>query len=199
MQKNYFISQESSRYSVRKQDWFFLLFVYIKCFRKKIFLYINWNYDDCHHRKTKRTIIYKEQKNCETFLYTKSLTLFRKLDNFCYVFIYKKPYTWSYGIFMKFLKLAFIYKKHDTLRNVKFLYTKIWTLSKKKDNLRFVFIYKNPSLLRYAIFNWIFEICGGGGHLFVKKQCTLREIYISKKQCTLRYIAIKSLTLCVTF
>ena len=34
--KNYFIAQESSRYSVRKQDWFFLLFVHIKTFRKKI-------------------------------------------------------------------------------------------------------------------------------------------------------------------
>ena len=36
MQKNYFIAQESSRYSVRKQDWFFWLFVNIKTFRKKI-------------------------------------------------------------------------------------------------------------------------------------------------------------------
>ena len=78
---------------------------------------MNENYDDCHHRKTTRTFIYtKNKKNCEKFLYTKSQTLFKKLDNFRYVFIYKKPFTLRYGIFMKFLKLAFISKKHDTLR-----------------------------------------------------------------------------------
>ena len=38
------------------------------------------------------TAIIKRQRktNCETFLYTKSQTLFKKLDNFRYVFQYKK-------------------------------------------------------------------------------------------------------------
>ena len=36
MQKNYVIAQESSRYSVRKQDLFLFLFVYIKTFCKKV-------------------------------------------------------------------------------------------------------------------------------------------------------------------
>ena len=31
----------------------------------------------------------QKAKNCEIFLYTKSQTLFKKLDNFRYVFIYK--------------------------------------------------------------------------------------------------------------
>ena len=35
MQKNYFIAQESSWYSVRKQDSFFFLSLYIKTARKK--------------------------------------------------------------------------------------------------------------------------------------------------------------------
>ena len=86
---------------------------------------MNENYDDCHHRKTTRTYIYKKQKKCQTFLYTKSQTLFKKLDNFRYVFQYKKQYTWRYGIFMKFLKFVFIYKKHDTLRYVTCINTKI--------------------------------------------------------------------------
>ena len=55
---------------------------------------MNANYNDCHHQKTTRTFIYtKSKQNCETFLYTKSLTIFKKLDNFRYVFINKKPYT----------------------------------------------------------------------------------------------------------
>ena len=38
-----------------------------------------------------------------------------------------------------------------------FLYTKRPTLFKKHDNLRNVFIYKNPDTLRYAVFHEIFE------------------------------------------
>ena len=80
---------------------------------------MNENYNDCHHRKTRRTFLYSQNaKNFETFLYPKSQTLCKKLDNFRYVFIYKK------AIHFKSLKLAFIYKKRDTLRYVTFLYTK---------------------------------------------------------------------------
>ena len=68
MQENYFIAQESSRYSVRKQEWF---------------LYMNENYDDCHHRKTTRTFIYtKSQKNSQTFLYKKKPDTFQKARQF---------------------------------------------------------------------------------------------------------------------
>ena len=66
---------------------------------------------------------------------------------------------------MKFLKMAFKYKKHDTLRYVTFLYTKSDTLRKKQDNLRYVFIYKNPETLRYGIFYIIVGIGGGGGYI----------------------------------
>ena len=129
---------------------------------------MNENYDDCYHWKTTRTFIYtKSKQNCEPFLDTKSHSIFKKLDNFRYVFLYKKQYTWLYGIFMIFLKLAFIYKKHDTLRYVKILYRRSKTLRKKQDNLQYVFIYKNPALLHYANFHWIFHICGGGRHLFI--------------------------------
>ena len=49
---------------------------------------------------------------------------------------------------MKMLNLAYIYNNHDTFRYVTFLYTKIMTLGKKQDNLRYVFLYKNPDTLR---------------------------------------------------
>ena len=81
---------------------------------------MNENYDDYHHRKKKRTCVYTKSKKIAKRLYTESQTLFEKLDNSRYVFIYKNPYTWRYGIFMKFLKLAFIHKNHDTLRYMKF-------------------------------------------------------------------------------
>ena len=73
------------------------------------------------------TAIIERQRAC---LYTQKT---KKMPN---VFIYKNPDTFQKArqfplrfyiqkeIFMKFLKLAFIYKKHDTLRYVTFLYTK---------------------------------------------------------------------------
>ena len=36
------------------------------------------------------------------------------------------------------------------------LYTKIQALFKKHDNFQYVFIYKNPDTLRYAIFHKLF-------------------------------------------
>ena len=91
------------------------------------------NYYNCHHRKTTRTFKYtKRGGNCQTLLYAKSTTLVKKLDNFGYVFEYKKPYTWRYWIFMKFLKISFEYKKHDTLHYVTFIYKKLDTSQKAK-------------------------------------------------------------------
>ena len=124
--------------------------------------------------------IHTESKNsCETFLHTKSFIIFKNLDNFCYVFIYKKN-TLDVTVFFKiFLKLVFLYKKHDTLRYVKFLYTKIQTLCK---NLRYVFIYKKLDTLRYVIFHGIFEIGGGGGHFYILKTMHfVLHFYMQKK------------------
>ena len=39
-----------------------------------------------------------------------------------------------------------------------FIYTKIQTLIKNQDNLRYVFIYKNPDTIRYTIFHETSEI-----------------------------------------
>ena len=163
---------------------------------------MNENYDHCHHRKTKRTFIYtKSEKNCDMFLYTKSQSLIKKLDNSRYVFIYKKPYIWRYGIFMKFLKLAFINKKHDTLRYVTFLYTKSYALRKKQDNLRYVFMYKNPALLLYAIFHWIFWNLRRGG-TFIHSNNNIffvTFLYWKNNALCVTLLYTKRLTLCVTF
>ena len=103
---------------------------------------------------------------------------------------------------MKFLKLEFIYKKHDTLHYVTLLYTKIHTFRKNQDNLRSIFIYKNTHNFLYAIFHGIFEIVIGGGggcmqkkmhfalHLYTQKQCTLRYVFIKNTPDTLQYIFI---------
>ena len=108
----------------------FIHTVYIKTFRKKIGFCMWMKITMTAIIERQRARLYTQKaKKCQTFLYTKSQILFKMLDNFRYGFIYKKPYTWRYGIFMKFLKLAFIYiqkawqfalhdvyiyKKHDT-------------------------------------------------------------------------------------
>ena len=163
---------------------------------------MNEDYNDCHHRKATRTFLYTQKaKICETFLYSKSQTLFKKLDNSRNVFIDKKRYTLRYGIFMKFLKFAFIFKKHDTLRYVTYLYTKRQTLRKKQDNLRYVFIYKNPALGVTRFFIEFFEICGGGGTFMHSKNNALCVTYLYWKNNPLCFTLLytKSLTQSVTF
>ena len=130
-----------------------------------MFLYMNQNYNDYHHRKT--TCTFLKQKNRWTFLYTKSLILFKKLDNSRYVFIYKKRYTLRYGVFHEIFEVGIYIQKawHFALRDV-FIYKKLDTSQKARQL---------SGTLRYAIFYWIFEIGVGGGNIFIcKKQCTLR-------------------------
>ena len=143
------------------------------------------------------TIHFEKRKTISvTFLYTKRRTIYFTL------------------FFMKFLKLAFIYKKawHFALRDV-FIYKNPDT-SQKAQQFALCFYIQNPDTLRYAIFHWIFEICGGGGHFYFQKTIhfalhfyiqqimnfalrfiyticdTMRYIFIFKKRCTFRYVYI---------
>ena len=126
--------------SIHKQDFFFAFCVYKNISHKIVH---EWIFQCMPSAKDNVPIfIYKKNKTkCETIVYTKTKTLCKKKEKFPYVYIYKKHDTLRYLIFMKFLKLAFIYKNYDTLRYVTFLYTKIWTICKKQDNLRYV-LYK---------------------------------------------------------
>ena len=154
---------------------------------------------DISKKQRARIYIYKAKKMPNVLIYTKSRTLRKNKDNYHYVFIFKKPETLRYKFFINILILAFIYKKNDTLRYVKFLYTIIQTLHKKQDNLRYVFIYKNPDILRYAIslnfLNWrrgrVFLYAKKKHfalHFYIQKTIHFALRYIFKKPDTLRYI-----------
>ena len=111
--------------------------------------------------------IHKKRKKCNTFSYTKNHTLFKKLDNSRYVYIYKKAIHLTLLDFRENFEVGIYIQKVWQFALHDFLYTKYQTLHKKQDNLRYVFIYKNPETLRYAIFYWIFEIGRGGGGVFL--------------------------------
>ena len=76
MQNPIFIAQESSQYlgfflTVRKQDWFFLLFMYLKTFLKKmIFVYINENYNDFHQQNTACTSLSGHFKSVQLYYFS---------------------------------------------------------------------------------------------------------------------------------
>ena len=73
-------------------------------------------------RQSAQIYTQKVKKMRNVFIYKKPDT-FQKLNNFRYVLCTKAIHL-TLRYFHEILKLAFIYKKHDTLRYVKFLNTK---------------------------------------------------------------------------
>ena len=66
----------------------------------------------------------KRKRKWETFIYKKKSRHFEKSKTICVTFLFTKIQTlYVMRFFMKILKLAFVYKKHDTLRYVTLLYT----------------------------------------------------------------------------
>ena len=117
-----------------------------------------------------------------------------KWKNVKHLFIHRNPDSLQKA--RQFPLRLYIQKaSHFTLRNFSWkfwswhLYTKsmtlcvTWhvymqksrTLRKKKDKLRYVFIYKNPNTLRYAIFVEFFKLAERKGHFYMqkKKLCAL--------------------------
>ena len=175
MQKNYLIAQESSRYSVRRQDSFFCFFLY-KNVSQKIGFCIWIKIKICHHKKTTRTLIYTK-KNGNVFYIQKS-------------WHFSKSYTISVTLFSK-KNIQLTLRGFHEIFEVGIYIQKAWHFA-----LRHVFIHKNldasqkvrkfaihfytwdPTLLRYAIFHWIFWNLRTGGNIYVLKKCTQLDIFI---------------------
>ena len=101
----------------------------------------------------------------------------------------------------KILKLAFIHKNMTLCVTSRFYTQKARHFAKSKT-IYDTFLYtKTLTLCVTRFFIGFLKFAEGGGHLFIEKQCTLRDICILKKQCTLRYVDIytKNKTLCATF
>ena len=137
-------------------------------------MFININNNDSYRRNTTCAFIYiqKEKEIVKRLYKNKNPDTFQKER----LFIHKNQDTLSYAIFIKKLKLAWIYIQkagHFSLRDV-FVCTKIQTLRKKKDNLRYVYLYiKIPTLCVTQFFIGFLKLAEGGGDLMNKKQCTL--------------------------
>ena len=134
MQKNYFIAQESSRYSVRKQDWFFLLF---DVSQKIGFLYewkLQWlpsSKDNAHvftYKKSKK-IAKRFKKKARQFplRFCIQKAIHFPLEDFSWIF-------WSWHLYRKSIKLwvtwSFYIQKARHFAKTKiicntFIYTKI--------------------------------------------------------------------------
>ena len=104
------------------------------------------------HGQTFHPYSIEKEKNVKRVLIQKARH-FAKSKTILVKFLYfKSDPLYVTRLFVTFLKLAFIYKKHETLRYVTFLYTKIQALRKKQDILRYVFIYKNPDNFAFRDF-----------------------------------------------
>ena len=91
----------------------FLAFcVYKNVSQKK--MYMNENYNDCHHQKTTCTFLYTQKLKIAKRFYIQKPYLFQKARQFplCF-YIQKRIYFTLRDFFNEFLKLVFLYKKHD--------------------------------------------------------------------------------------
>ena len=144
---------------------------------------MNENYNDCHRRKTKRKFFYKQrgEKIAKRF-YIKSQTLFKELDNSRYVFIYKTSYTLRYGVFHEIFVVGIFIQKasQSALRDV-FYIQRAKNFAKTKTVCD-TFLYTKIRHFALRNFSLNFKICGGGEYLFIKKICTLRDIFILVKK-----------------
>ena len=143
-----------------------MLFVYKRCGKICFFVY-KWRLQWLPSAKDNMHVsIYKKAKKAKGFY-------IQKARQFPLRFYIQNVWHFMLRNFHEMFEVGIYIKKHETLRYVTFLYTKILTLYKKQDNLRYIYIYKNPDTLRYTIFYWIFEIGWGGGILLYAKNNTL--------------------------
>ena len=140
--------------------------IYKNVSQKNCFIYMNKNYNDFQQRKITCTLIYiqfvfqtfqypKIQTMSVTFLYTKSKTLY--LTRF----------------FMKILKLAFIYKNHDTLRHMTFYIENLDTFTKSKTICVTFFNTKIRTLCVKQFFIEFLKSAEVGGHFYMQKNSAL--------------------------
>ena len=165
---------------VNRIDFFCFLCI-SKHFTKKLVFVYEWKLRWLPSSKDNAHVyIQKKQKNWERFLYTKRQTHFKKLDNLRYV-LYAKIHTldvtgfswnfWSWNLHTKSMTLwvtwHFYIQKARYFAKIKticdtFLYTKIRHFCVTQFFIGFLKFSK-------------------GGVIYLKKQCTLCDIFISKK------------------
>ena len=169
-----------------------MYFFCIKTFRKKnIFcIWMKILMSAISEWQRARFYIYKKQKNAKRF-YIQKPTHFSISRTICDTFLYAKSMTlYVTRLFIKKLNLAFIYKKHDILRYVTFLYSKSRTLRKKQDNLRYVFIFKIWTLSVTRFFIEFLKFADGGGIFMFKKIHFALHLYVQKTMhFALRFIS----------
>ena len=173
----------------------------------------DWNFDDCHQRKTTCTSVYaKSKKNAKRF-YMQNPRHFAKIKTISVMFLYTISMTlyvtqflwnfWSWYLYTKSVTLCvkwrFIYKNPDTL--------------KKGGQFALRFYMQNMYTFRCATFHCIYEIGRGGKyflywktmhfalHFYMRKIVYFAlRFYIQKaSHFALHFFYPKNNALCITF
>ena len=111
--------------------------------------------------------IYKKAKQIETFLYTKSQTICKKKKNLLCFYVQKTRH-FTLSDFHEIFEVGIYIQKARYFVLLDFKIKKSQTLRKKEDNLCFVFMFKNPDTLHYAIFIEFLKLAEGGAFLHLK-------------------------------
>ena len=149
-----------------------------------MFFYTNIDNNDPHQKKTTNTFLYiQKQKILKRLYIYKNLNTFQKSRQVVLGFYSKKlqilyitQLSWNFWIWH-----LYIYKNHDYLRYVKFLYTKSHTLGNKQDNLRYIFFIKKSWHFALHNFSWNFWNLAERGVFFYTKNNALCVKFLYEK------------------
>ena len=144
-------------------------------------MHININYNDYHKRKTKCTYIFIQKDFFfENFSDTKSDTL-KKARQF--ELIFHTLFFWNWYLYTKSIILCVTWR---------FYIQKYRHFTKNQDNLRCVFISKNPDTFHHAIIMEFLKLAEGGGILYLKNALCITFIYKKTTPIALRFYIQKS-------
>ena len=127
--------------------------------------------------------IQKVKKLWNVYIYTQTARKFPKSKTICVTFLFTRSKTLHVTQFSwKFWNWhLYIHKKHDTLRYVRFLYTKCQTLCKNQDNLCSVFLYTKILTLCVTRFSWnSWNWRRGGSFLWIRNNALCVKFLYAK-------------------
>ena len=198
MQKIHLLLKRALGIPYVNRIFFFAFCVYKNVSQKNWFLYMNENYNDCHHRKTTHTFICTKSKKLRNVLIFKKPDIFQKAIQFPLRFYIQKAIHSTLRNFREFFVDGIYIQKawHFALRDV-FICKKIDT-SQKARQFAIRFYIQKSGTFKLRDFSLNFWNLRRGVFIEKIQSFCVTFLYWKNNALCVTLLYTKSLTLCVT-